>query len=212
MDYKELFKDLRIQTFKNYWEAYFPRIPRVWVFFSIMVAWVFFCFSTWRRRKNRKEGLGKKQKMPTIVCDISAAITISYTILLFGMLIASRNVGNREINLLPFWSYRSYFSGNLDMLYVNILNMVLFMPLGFFLFIFLTGSHTAGKALFAALLIGFLLSVSVETLQFILSRGMVELDDVIHNTLGTIVGAGIGLALSFIWRRWQKKRTQTPNN
>ncbi len=212
MNNRELLKDLRIQTFKNYWAAYFPRIPRMWVFFSLMLAGVLLCFSLWKRGKSRIEGRDNKGKLPTIIHDISAAITVSYSILLFGMLIASRKVGNREINVIPFWSYRSYFSGNLDLLYVNFLNVMLFIPLGFFLFLFLTGSHSARKAFLVSVLIGFLISVSVEALQFILSRGMVELDDVIHNTLGTIVGAAIGLGLLCIWGRWQRKRTKSMYN
>ena len=39
-----------------------------------------------------------------------------------------------------------------------------------------------------ALLLGACISISIETLQFFLHRGFAELDDVLHNTLGCLIG------------------------
>lgn len=38
------------------------------------------------------------------------------------------------------------------------------------------------------LLVAFLFSVSIETLQYITGRGITEVDDVINNTLGGVLG------------------------
>ena len=43
----------------------------------------------------------------------------------------------------------------------------------------------------AALLVGLCLSVSIEALQFVFKFGFSELDDVIHNTLGCMIGYGV---------------------
>ncbi|WP_207706695.1 VanZ family protein [Acetobacterium tundrae] len=45
------------------------------------------------------------------------------------------------------------------------------------------------------ILLGFLISVSVECLQLITKTGIFEWDDIIHNTIGVIVGYGIYLYL-----------------
>ena len=42
-----------------------------------------------------------------------------------------------------------------------------------------------------AILLGLLLSVSIEVIQLLSYRGLFEFDDIIHNTLGTAIGVGI---------------------
>lgn len=41
------------------------------------------------------------------------------------------------------------------------------------------------------LLVGAGLSVTIETLQFVMLRGFSEIDDVMHNTLGCLLGYGL---------------------
>ena len=42
--------------------------------------------------------------------------------------------------------------------------------------------------------VGFGVSVSVEVLQYFLLLGLAEVDDLIHNTLGMVIGAVVGSA------------------
>ena len=56
--------------------------------------------------------------------------------------------------------------------------MLLFMPLGF---LFLAASKKG-------VLLGFLLSVVIEITQYIEILGYCEIDDVLDNTVGTVVG------------------------
>ena len=69
-----------------------------------------------------------------------------------------------------------------------ILNILLFIPFGFTLSTYLN-CHKANRPLFlSVLLTAFLLSTSVEALQYLTSRGFTEVDDVINNTLGAVIG------------------------
>lgn len=82
------------------------------------------------------------------------------------------------LRLIKFrnWGYFIYLFGG---------NIVWFAPAGFMVR-FLKGR------LWQALAVGFALSLFVEAGQFILGSGVSELDDLILNTLGSVLGYGVG--------------------
>lgn len=82
--------------------------------------------------------------------------------------------------LLPFHSYVEILKGNRQFLLENIGNVVLFIPLGVALKC--GGMKDVKKA-------GFLASLLIEVLQFTFALGTFECDDLIHNTLGAVIGA-----------------------
>jgi glycopeptide antibiotics resistance protein len=94
----------------------------------------------------------------------------------------------RGYNLMPFWSYWDYGKDSyfLEMLGENILNVLLFLPIGF-----LAGCGLQGMTLKKVLFLGGGLSVFIELLQFIFKKGFCETDDVIHNVLGCLIGYGL---------------------
>ena len=94
----------------------------------------------------------------------------------------------RGYNLMPFWSYWDYgeHSYFMEMFGENILNVILFMPIGL-----LAGCGLRGMTLKKVLLLGGGLSGFIELLQFIFKKGFCETDDVIHNVLGCIIGYGL---------------------
>lgn len=68
------------------------------------------------------------------------------------------------------------------------MNVVVFVPVGFLLgFRIQDSSFTIRKALLVALM-GCGISVLIEALQFFFMRGFSEVDDVIHNTVGCLIG------------------------
>lgn len=81
--------------------------------------------------------------------------------------------------LLPLHSYVEILKGNRQFLFENIGNIVLFIPLGVSLK--WVGVRDVKKA-------GFLVSLTIEIIQFIFSLGTFECDDLIHNTLGAVIG------------------------
>ena len=82
--------------------------------------------------------------------------------------------------LLPFHSYVEILKGNRQFLLENIGNVVLFIPLGVALKC--GGMKDVKKA-------GFFASLLIEVLQFTFALGTFECDDLIHNTLGVVIGA-----------------------
>ena len=84
-----------------------------------------------------------------------------------------------------------------------LMNVFLFVPLGLSLpFVFGGGTM---KRILLTILTGFLLSMTVEAIQYFGHLGMAETDDVICNTLGTAIGSCAYL-LSLLWKRLFKKK------
>ena len=82
--------------------------------------------------------------------------------------------------LLPFHSYVEIWKGEWRPLLENIGNIALFIPLGVALK--WSGVKDVKKA-------GLLASLLIEILQFTFALGTFECDDLIHNTLGAVIGA-----------------------
>ena len=87
---------------------------------------------------------------------------------------------------IGYWRYFTY-------LFVG--NLVWFVPVG--VLAWLEAARPVRKladkqclSLLWAALFGFLLSLGIETMQFILGSGVSELDDLILNTLGAVLGWG----------------------
>lgn len=74
-------------------------------------------------------------------------------------------------------------------------NLAAFTPFGFFLSEFLasTKSVSTGRRLGLVTLAAFCLSLCIETLQLVLKVGFFELTDLVMNTVGAFVGAGMSV-------------------
>lgn len=101
------------------------------------------------------------------------------------------------VNLVPLVGLADNFSFDWEIAVVNAIgNVVLFLPIG----AAVVWRFHAGIR--RAVGIGVLLSVSVEGLQFVLNNGRsVDIDDVLLNGLGTLVGAA---AMSLILRAFHR--------
>lgn len=110
-------------------------------------------------------------------------LLLEYIFLIFCSTVIFRATGEtRQYDFHPFWSY-----DRPDLLIENIMNVVVFMPVGILLgFMFQVSCFK--MTWWKALLIGLCISVTIETLQFYFMKGFSELDDVMHNTLGCVVG------------------------
>lgn len=88
-----------------------------------------------------------------------------------------------EIDLIPFQSIFGYlFDGRwFDFVYLFFGNILWFVPFGVYL-------SAKGQKLRWVTLWTFLLSLSIELLQFVFSSGYSDVEDLILNTLGGMVG------------------------
>ena len=112
-----------------------------------------------------------------------------WVLLVLCAIVFFRETGaERECNLMPFWSYWDYGKDSyfLEMFGENILNVLLFVPIGF-----LAGCGFRGMTFKSVIFLGGGLSVFIELLQFVFKKGFCETDDVIHNVLGCLIGYGL---------------------
>lgn len=117
-------------------------------------------------------------------------LLVEYVFLLFCSTVIFRATGEtRQYDFHPFWSY-----SRPDLLVENIMNVVVFIPVGLLL-----GIAFKQMTWWKALLIGCSISVTIESLQFFLMRGFSEVDDVMHDTLGCLLGYGIMTILRIIF-------------
>ena len=99
-------------------------------------------------------------------------------------------------NLTVFWSYQAIADGRSDLIMEIVWNIVLFVPVGF-----LINYIIPIKYFWISIISGLLLSAGIETLQLVLHRGFFEFDDMIHNTIGAILGIVVFALVSLVWKR-----------
>lgn len=96
-----------------------------------------------------------------------------------------RNSKEREVILIPFYSF--YVAQiHYDVYNEIVLNILLFVPVG------LAGSFILNdrvkKPFVFTTTLAFAFSLFIEAMQFVMMMGISEIDDVIFNTLGAIIG------------------------
>ena len=123
-------------------------------------------------------------------------LLVEYVFLIFCSTVIFRSIGAiSQYDFHPFWSYKAIQDGRENLLAENIMNVVVFVPVGL-----LFGIAFKQMTWWKALLIGCCISVAIEALQFFLMRGFSELDDVMHNTLGCLIGFGFMIILRIIFK------------
>lgn len=135
-------------------------------------------------------------------------LLIEYILWILSLTVLFRDVQvEKDSILIPFWSYRAIQKGFLNMLVQDVMNVAIFIPIGFLL-----GCSSFKMKWWKVALIGCAFSILIETLQFFLKRGIAEFDDVFHNVLGCMIGYGLYVTIVYIVRAFSPKRTIAPNN
>jgi len=125
-------------------------------------------------------------------------------IVVFGVTLLSRGNtwNNSNIGLHLFSSYRKAWNDSTTTEWRNIiLNILLFIPLGFLLPLW----SNAFRIFWKTYLSGFLLTSLIEGIQLLSKRGIFELDDIFNNALGTIIGYGFLMIVLAIINRKNKE-------
>lgn len=113
----------------------------------------------------------------------------------------------REYNLIPFKTIKNYIKYrahvNTKTLIINIIgNVVAFMPMGFFIPILFRNKRNLVEVLFFSSLI----SLVVEFIQYRFVVGSFDVDDIILNTLGGVIGYILFLIIYRIYKKWKRKK------
>ena len=134
---------------------------------------------------------GGKLWWKRLIC--TAAVLWIGIILLFT--VTTREAGSTDTVLLtPFHSYREMeATGNIEILRSNFMNVILFYPGGLLAVSALPEKWP--RWLRAGLVFLFFAgcSLGIEYFQYATASGRAEIDDVIHNALGALVGCILGV-------------------
>lgn len=144
------------------------------VFFFIIFLGVTFIGSTLLKKK--------KIKVSQL---ISGEISFFFLVVVLASTVFTRTSnGVHTYELIPLWSWYEIIAGNTALLEEIVLNMILLLPAGMLLpFVF--DKKIKWCKVFV---VGFIFSAFIEVCQLVLCRGLFEWDDMIHNSLGAMVG------------------------
>lgn len=186
------------EGFLNYWNILINEIPHE----LYNTALVFFVASLvlFIGLKGMEKGL--KYSMGILLLE--------YVTLLYCSTVVYRATNkDATYNFMPLWSYRAYSDGILpDILFENFANAMVFIPVGLLLGTQIPKTFgireqiigykkVQNRGWLVALVVGVGLSVGIELLQFIFRKGFAELDDVMHNTAGCLIGYGVYKVIAF---------------
>jgi len=160
----------------------------IWLLIAVVTGIAAFAFY-------RKEKLSLRTwvTVPVLAFYLSFVATIT--------IIARIPSHSAQYRLMLFWSYRAIAGGQTDLIAEVFWNVVLFIPIGIFLMILFTNRFR----IITALGCGLLMSVCIEVVQLVFHRGLFEFDDMVHNTLGTLIGIGILLFVTTVGKRLSSK-------
>lgn len=142
----------------------------------------------------------KNKKLIKILFYIYIAFLILFVVLKFdgsferiislhNSIIENEKDGLRNINLIPFRSISPYLRNITEpYAFKNIIaNILVFIPLGFFV------SNKNSKNVFKALIICLGVILSIELIQLFFKIGFFDVDDIILNFIGALLGILINL-------------------
>ena len=167
-----MFLDTLNKTVLNIW-------PQLTIFVVVMVAVRIFAL------KNSSKKISFHEEFLNL-------LFIVYILLLFELLTGTENNSGTGINLVPFSEIFRYQVGSKMFIYNTLGNILLFVPYGYFV-----TRYINGKSLYQLFIISFVTSLTVEILQVKLGRSF-DIDDVILNVIGGMVGYFLYIALNAI--------------
>ena len=107
-----------------------------------------------------------------------------YIAIVLWITLIDREWGDHKAKLLPFWELANVIKGVERSFYIKQIvgNLTMLLPVGFML------PMLKKVTLKQVLLISMLFSISIEVVQFVTGRGLMEFDDVFNNTVGAVLG------------------------
>ena len=179
------------ELFKHYIGNLYDSIPAsLFVWLIVVFAGTFFISVL-------LQGITKGVRITARIAIVEYIVLI-YTSTLLSTIRTYKEV--RGCELLPFWSYASIHEGRENLIAENIMNVAVFIPLGLLFALAcekFTWKHVA--------ICGMAVSVSIEVMQYIFKRGFSEVDDVIHNSLGCMIGFGLYQLIKIVYEKISKR-------
>ncbi|MBP3325970.1 MAG: VanZ family protein [Coprococcus sp.] len=151
----------------------------------------------------------KKEKFRTVcfVLFIIYIVTIVYFLIFSDMFGRTPNY-ERNVNLIPFTEIRRFITyrgaaiSNISFMFNIVGNVVAFMPFG----MLIRWARNKRTNAWIALLYSFSFTLLIETIQYISMLGVFDVDDIIMNTVGGMLGYLIYYITARIYRRYYAKK------
>ena len=124
---------------------------------------------------------------------VALLVLIEYCLLLFCSTVIFREI-NTEVVIDINGFVNIFRDGNYYLVPENLMNIIVFVPIGI-----LSSSIFRELKWWNVLIFGTGISLLIEILQLLLKRGTTELADVLHNTLGCLIGFMIVAIIDGIW-------------
>ncbi|MCR5742982.1 MAG: VanZ family protein [Lachnospiraceae bacterium] len=108
-------------------------------------------------------------------------------IIAYITLLVRSNELHRIIRLTPFWMDGYWNKNPIGCIFHSLLNTILFLPLGYYL-----------SALFRVrwvIIITAFATIMTELLQYFTFLGMLDVNDIVFNIIGGIIGLGVYMAI-----------------
>lgn len=139
--------------------------------------------------------LYKRQKFNKMQCAAAILLSLYIVVLLYFTVTGRYSHEEYEYKINFFTSYRWFFQYNGEQVLRQLLiNFVMLMLVGFLLPVVINAKH---KYLITMAL-SLLLTVFIETMQLITKCGSFEIDDIINNFVGAVIGMLIYILLNKI--------------
>lgn len=187
---------IRMELFKRYLVDLGSKIPLC--IYVVLLLILFISTSIIIRSKRISD---KRRK-------IAGVLFIEYFTLLYCATVFIRDVADKQsFKTRPFWSYIVLYNGEKHpdvLLPQMIMNVVIFIPLGFLL-----GVAFRNTTWWETVIVGGSASISIELIQLLTSRGTAEYDDVMHNTLGCLIGYGLYSMLRIGYEKVCKRNVES---
>ena len=165
---------------------YFPEIFVNRIIISVIAFAVFCAVSIF---------LYKKHKFNKLQCGAAILLSLYIVVLLYFTVTGRYSHEEYEYKINFFTSYRWFFEHNGEQVLRQLLiNLFMLVPVGFLLPIVINTKH---KYLITMAL-SLLLTVFIETMQLITKCGSFEVDDIINNFVGAVLGMLIYMMLNNI--------------
>lgn len=159
---------------------YFPSISIEWCCITL----ISICLVVTVIKRLIQKGVLSKRK------GYASAVLVGYIIFILVITVFARTVrAERKCELRVFWTYRDIAKDGLSFLVWQIIyNLLMFLPVGIMIPCIRDRGDKFHSDLYVTMGIGGILSVVIEVLQFTYKRGVLELDDIIHNLISVFLG------------------------
>lgn len=130
--------------------------------------------------------------------EILNLLFIIYVLLLFELLTGTENSLGSGINYIPFKEIMRYKFGSKMFIYNVFGNILIFIPFGYFI-----SRYIKPKKVWPIITDALITSITVEAVQLKIGRSF-DIDDVMLNILGAILGYFVYIALDAIYKHLPK--------